>query len=94
VRRLFWQFAHRKYHRRKLSFLAELAVLSWASLFCVIYGGAFLKGWRPDGIEAVVTILLTIVPLLWVALHWRIRVEAAKGDDALYRKLVAVSRQA
>lgn len=91
LRRTFWQYAHRRYQTRTPSFLSELAVGVWGLFFAFVYAGAFAKGWVPTFVEAVVALLLTGLPAGFCILHWRVRVEKAKGADALYRKLVAVS---
>jgi hypothetical protein len=94
MREAFWKFAHWRYQRRIPRALTELTLFSWGLLFLVVYAGALARGWTPDGIVgAIVGLLSTVAPLLIGALHWRIRTEAAKGYDALYRKLVSVMRE-
>ncbi|MEJ8630129.1 hypothetical protein P0F65_10365 [Sphingomonas sp. I4] len=72
--------------------LTEVALFSWFTFFTVVYGCAVLAGWLPTFIETVMGVMLVISPLALGFLHRRIRIEAAKGPDALYRKRIAASR--
>lgn len=51
-----------------------------------------LAGWLPTIIETVVGVMLVVGPLALGLLHRRIRIEAAKGPDAIYRKRIAANR--
>ena len=82
----FWRFAHMRYQRRKPMLLTDIAAFTWFAFFALVYGCALLTGWRPDVLETVVGTLLVGVPLVGGVLHRRIRLEAAKAPDALYRK--------
>lgn len=73
-------------------FLTDLAAFMWFGFFALAYGRALIAGWLPSVIEAVVGILLIGVPLSVGILHRRIRIEAAKAPDALYRKRIETSR--
>ena len=84
----FWRFAHTHYHKRSLSSLTDLAALTWALFFALVYGAALLAGWWPSVSEATVGALLIGAPLTFGIAHRRIRLEASKGPDALYRKRV------
>lgn len=88
----FWRFAHSRYHSRPLSSLTDFAALVWAFFFVLVYSAALLAGWRPSVSEAMVGLVLIGAPLMFGIVHRRIRLEAAKGPDALYRKRVAASR--
>lgn len=72
--------------------LTDLAAFMWFGFFALVYGSALIAGWLPSVIEAVVGILLIGVPLLVGIRHRRIRIEAAKAPDALYRKRIETSR--
>lgn len=86
MRAAFWRFAHQRYQIRKPLLLVDVAAFSWFAFFALIYGAALLAGWVPDVMEALVGLLLVGGPLMLGALHLRIRIEAAKSPDALYRK--------
>lgn len=73
-------------------FLAEVALFGWFTFFALVYGSAVLAGWLPTIIETAVGVMLVVGPLVLGLLHRRIRIEAAKGPDALYRKRIAASR--
>lgn len=88
----FWRFAHSRYQGRKPMLLTDLAAFVWFGFFALVYGGALIAGWLPSIIEAIVGILLIGVPLPVGILHRRIRIEAAKAPDALYRKRIETSR--
>ena len=88
----FWRFAHRHYHGKSLSRLPEFAALVWGLLFTFVYGAALLAGWWPTVPEAFVGALLTFAPLTFCLVHRRVRLEASKGPDALYRKRVQTTR--
>lgn len=93
MRAAFWRFAHRRYQGRKPKLLTDIAAFVWFTLFALVYGGALAKGWLPSTIiEAVVGIALVGVPLTVGVLHRRIRIEAAKAPDALYRKRLEANR--
>jgi hypothetical protein len=84
----FWRFAHMRYQGRKPALLTDIAAFTWFTFFALVYGCALLAGWRPDILEAVVGTILIGVPLVGGVLHRRIRLEAAKAPDALYRKRI------
>ena len=87
---LFWRVAHRRYHHRVPGRLPEAALLVGGFFFLIVYSAALIAGWKPgDGLDVILGLAMTLVPLVMGAVHWRIRVEASKGSDALYRKLVA-----
>jgi hypothetical protein len=86
MRAAFWRFAHKRYQIRKPLLLVDVAAFSWFAFFALIYGAALLAGWVPDVMEALVGLLLVGGPLMLGVLHLRIRIEAAKSLDALYRK--------
>jgi len=88
----FWRFAHQHYHNRTPLLLADTASFTWFVVFTLIYGAALLAGWSPDFIEVLVGLLLVGGPLIAGVLHRRIRIEAAKAPDALYRKRLLSSR--
>ncbi|AOH84609.1 hypothetical protein AWL63_12155 [Sphingomonas panacis] len=92
MRAAFWRFAHQHYHGRKPLFLVDVAAFTWFAFFALIYGAALLAGWLPDFIEALVGLFLIGGPLMLGVLHRRIRIEAAKSPDALYRKRLLTSR--
>jgi len=87
LKKAFWGFAMRHYSIRKPSLFAEVPAFMWFGFFVFVYGGALLKGWRPGSIiEVVVGMFLVGLPGTFGFLHCRIRIEAAKSRDALYRK--------
>ncbi len=93
MRAAFWRFAHKHYHRKAPSLLTDLAAFTWAAFFYLIYGAALLAGWRPnDATEVFVGAMLTAASLVLGILHRRIRIEASKGPDALYRKSLEANR--
>lgn len=69
-------------------FLTDLAAFIWFGFFALVYGSALVAGWLPSAVEALAGILLIGVPLSVGILHRRIRIEAAKAPDALYRKRI------
>lgn len=92
MRAAFWRFAHSHYQTKKPLLLAEVAMFVWFTFFALVYGSAMLAGWLPTIIEIVVGVMLVVGPLALGLLHRRIRIEAAKGPDALYRKRIAANR--
>lgn len=92
MRAAFWRFAHSHYQTKKPLLLAEVALFVWFTFFALAYGSAMLAGWLPTIIETVVGMMLIVGPLAIGLLHRRIRIEAAKGPDALYRKRIAANR--
>lgn len=86
MRAAFWRFAHSHYHAKPLSALTDAAALTWVVFFILVYVAALMAGWRPNGTEAIVGATLIGAPLTFGILHRRIRLEASKGSDALYRK--------
>jgi hypothetical protein len=89
----FWRFAHRRYQGRKPKLITDIAAFVWFAFFVFVYGGALIAGWIPTTImEAIVGIMLVGVPLGVGILHRRIRIEAIKAPDALYRKRIETSR--
>jgi ACR3 family arsenite efflux pump ArsB len=88
----FWRFAHRHYQVKKPMLVTDIAMFLWFTFFALVYSGAVLSGWVPGVAEAAVAILLIGAPLTLGILHRRIRIEAAKGPDALYRKRLETNR--
>lgn len=88
----FWRFAHQLYHGRRLSALNEAAAFTWCAFWALAYGVALLAGWLPDVAGGLVALLLVGSPLTFGLLHRRIRIEAAKAPDALYRKRLCANR--
>jgi ACR3 family arsenite efflux pump ArsB len=88
----FWRFAHRHYQLKKPMLLTDMAMFMWFAFFALVYGEAVLNGWVPGIAEVAVAILLLGAPLTLGILHRRIRIEAAKGPDALYRKRFETNR--
>ena len=72
--------------------LVDAAAFVWFAFFALIYGAALLAGWSPDFIQVLIGLLLVGGPLMVGVLHRRIRIEAAKAPDALYRKRLLTSR--
>jgi ACR3 family arsenite efflux pump ArsB len=90
---MFWQFAYRRYQTRKPMPLTDFAAFVWFAFFALVYGSALSAGWLPTNIvEVVVGFLLIVVPLVVGILLRRIRIEAAKSPDALYRKWIEANR--
>ncbi|RXD03208.1 hypothetical protein EQZ23_12570 [Sphingomonas sp. UV9] len=88
----FWRFAHQHYQCRTPLLLVDAAAFTWFAFFALIYGAALLAGWSPEFVEVLVGLLLVGGPLMVGVLHRRIRIEAAKAPDALYRKRLLTSR--
>ena len=88
----FWRLAHQHYQSRKPLLLVDVAAFTWFAFFALVYGAALLAGWLPDFLEVLVGLLLVGGPLMLGLLHRRIRIEAAKSPDALYRKRLLTSR--
>lgn len=88
----FWRFAHAHYHGKSLSSLTDLAALTWALFFLLVYGTALLSGWWPNASEAMVGVILIGAPLTFGIAHRRIRLEASKEPAALYRKRTETTR--
>lgn len=88
----FWRFAHQHYQSRRPLLLVDAAAFTWFAFFALIYGSALLADWVPNFIEVLVGLLLVGGPLIVGVLHRRIRIEAAKSPDALYRKRLLTTR--
>jgi len=90
-RQAFWRFAYKRYRGRRPSRLFELLLFSWATLFLAAYGGALIADFR-YGLGFVIPGLFVVgLPLTFGLMHRRIRLERAKGPDALYRKRLATT---
>lgn len=87
----FWRLAHQHYQGRKPQLLTEVTVFTWFAFFALVYGAALFSGWTPSLLEAFVGVLLLGGPLCYGLMHRRIRIEASKAPDALYRKRVATN---
>lgn len=92
MKAVFWRFAHMRYQGREPTLLTDIAAFTWFTFFALVYGCAVLAGWKPGIVEAIVGTVLVGLPLVGGVLHRRIRLEAAKGPDALYRKRTEASR--
>ena len=92
MRAAFWRFAHEHYQNRKPLLLVDVAAFVWTSFFALVYGAALSAGWLPDVVDALLGLLLVGGPLAVGVLHRRIRIEAAKAPDALYRKRLLTNR--
>jgi len=92
VKAAFWRLAHSHYQTKRPLLLAQVALFVWFTFFALAYGSAMLAGWLPSMIETVVGVMLVVGPLVLGLLHRRIRIEVAKGPDALYRKRIASNR--
>ena len=92
MRTAFWRFAHEHYQGRQPMLLVDVAAFTWFAFFAFVYGAALLVGWRPNASEAIVGLLLIGGPLTVGVLHRRIRIEASKAPDALYRKRLLTQR--
>jgi len=92
LRAAFWRFAHQHYHRRQPSLLVDVAAFTWFAFFAMAYGAALLADWRPNVSEALVGMLFVGGPFTFGMLHRRIRIEASKAPDALYRKRLLTNR--
>ncbi|OPH84273.1 hypothetical protein [Nitrobacter vulgaris] len=72
--------------------LAEVPLFAWFTFFALVYGSAMLARWLPTMIKTVLGVMLVVGPLALALLRRHIRIEAAKGPDALYRKRIAANR--
>jgi len=89
LRSAFWKFAHQRYQLREPKVAWEVLAFGWGGFFLVIYLIGF-------AIEPVHTLskgvgfaIFLAIPLALGILHRRIRIEKAKGADALYRKRIS-----
>lgn len=90
--RAFWRYAHRRYQIRKPSLLRERLAFGLAGFFGFIYAVAFWHDFEGN-LEVIPGVLaLVVLPLFLAIAHRRIRLERAKGGDALYRKMLAADR--
>ncbi len=87
----FWRFAHQRYHARKPSIMLEIWLLLIGGFFLLSFMVSFVGDWVKvtDHVEAV---MIFAFPLVIALMHRRIRIERAKGPDALYRKRSASNR--
>jgi hypothetical protein len=92
MRAAFWRFAHQRYQTRRPSLLVDVAAFIWFAFFALVYTAALLAGWLPHVVEVLVGLFLVGGPLFLGVLHRRIRIEAAKSSDALYRKRLQTNR--
>jgi hypothetical protein len=88
----FWRLAHMHYQGRKPMLITEIAAFTWFTFFALVYGSALVAGWAPMALETLIGILLVGIPLVVGVLHRRIRIEACKAPDALYRKRIETNR--
>ncbi|KQO13167.1 hypothetical protein ASF09_02580 [Sphingomonas sp. Leaf242] len=85
-------FAHQHYQSGAPPLPVDAAAFAWFAFFALIYVAALLAGWQPDLIEMLVGLSPVGGALIVGVLHRRIRIEAAKAPDALYRKPLLTSR--
>lgn len=87
-RRAFWRYAYRRYQIRKPSVAWERLAFGVAMFFGFIYAVAFWNDFQAnlDVIPGVIGFVA--LPLALAIAHRRIRLERAKGGDALYRKML------
>lgn len=91
LRRTFWRYAYRRYQIRKPSVLRERLAFGVAIFFALIYAIAFWNDFERN-LEVLPGVIgFVVLPLALAVAHRRIRLERAKGRDALYRKLLASS---
>ncbi|PXA91486.1 hypothetical protein DMC47_25610 [Nostoc sp. 3335mG] len=64
----------------------------WFAFFALVYALGLLAGRVLNGMEALVGLVSVSGPLTLGVLYRRIRVEAAKSPDALYRKMLQTNR--
>jgi len=88
VKAAFWRFAHRRYQIRKPSILAEAALFVWGGLWNVVFVASFVSDWVRVT-NYIGTVIFAGLPLAMGFMHRRIRIERAKGTDALYRKRIS-----
>jgi hypothetical protein len=91
LRRLFWRYAHRRYQTRKPSVAWETIGFGAAIFFGFVYAVAFWQDFRSNLEVIPGVILFVVMPLALAIAHRRVRLERAKGRDALYRKLLATN---
>lgn len=87
-----WRFAHSHYQSKTPSRLTDLALLTWALFFALVYGAASQAGWWSNVPEVMVGGIFIGVPMAVGILHRRILLETLKEPDALYRKRIEVTR--
>ena len=87
----FWRFAHRRYQIRKPSVVRERLAFGIAAFFGFIYAIAFWHDFEGN-LEVIPGVVgFVALPLFLAISHRRIRLERAKGADALYRKMLATN---
>ena len=69
----------------------EYAMYGWIAVICMLFGFFAIR--RIEDVREMlpVAFVLCVVPLAGALLHLRIRKERAKGRDAIYERMVAVS---
>ncbi|XUU59441.1 hypothetical protein ACRAQ6_07560 [Erythrobacter sp. HA6-11] len=88
----FWRFAHNRYHQRKPTGLVEGLGFFCAAFWGLIYLAAlFVDFWRTLPFLPG-ALLFVAIPLAFALARRTIRLERAKGPDALYRKRVEAER--
>lgn len=90
----FWRWAHQRYHAKRMTILVEAAVFNWGLFWLLAYVGALYDGWQPDIPQMLFGMALPGPLLLVGYAHRRIRLEANKGPDALYRKRLVAEAEA
>jgi len=69
----------------------EIVLFMWGGLFLVAFLASFITDWLRTT-NNLGAIIFAALPLSFALLHRRIRIERAKGPDALYRKMLATKR--
>ena len=86
LREHFWRFAYKRYRGRTPSRLFESALFTWAAFFFAVYGGGLIADFEYGRAFIIPGIIAVGLPLMLALIHRRVRLERAKGPDALYRK--------
>ncbi|WP_176272902.1 hypothetical protein [Altererythrobacter lutimaris] len=88
----FWRFAHKRYHQRQPIGLLEGMFFLWAAFWGLTYLGALYADFWATLPILPGAVFWVGVPLAIGLARRRIRLERAKGPDALYRKRVEAER--
>lgn len=72
--------------------LVDVVAFTWFAFFAIVYGAAFLAGWSLSISQAFLGLFLVGGPFTFGVLHRRVRIEASRAPDALYRKRLLTDR--
>lgn len=90
LKQRFWRFAYVRYQTRRPSHMRERLAFGISIYFGLVYAFAFWRNFE-ENLKVIPGVIgLALLPLGLALSHRRIRLEHAKGVNALYRKMLSI----